>query len=235
MHLGNAQGDTLAGVDCDASLLAVLKLIETEADPFDLFLITGDIAHFGAESAYRRLKDYLTAIGVPIAMLPGNHDDAVALASVFGELPRRMVMGNWQCIFLDSNGKDENNGYLDDEELAFLEHALAKPMADHSMIALHHQPVDIGSRWIDTMQLENKQLFFDIVDKYANTRLVIWGHVHQAFDAWHRQVRLLSSPSTCTQFLPMSDIHLKDDLKAGYRWLDLKTDGTMETGIVRVV
>ena len=35
--------------------------------------------------------------------------------------------------------------------------------------------------------------------------LLSWGHVHQCFDDRRRGVRLLATPSTCAQFLPLSD------------------------------
>ena len=65
-------------------------------------------------------------------------------------------------------------------------------------------------------------------------RAVIWGHVHQTFDQLRKGVRLLSTPSTCVQFLPNSEEFAVDMIPPGYRWLELYPDGTFETDVVRL-
>ncbi len=231
-HLGNNQGDCLASVDCDASLIRVINALKNEC--CDGLLVTGDIAHYGAESAYRRLQSYLSDISVPVYMLAGNHDDMASMQSVFGDLEKELVLGDWQLILLDSNESQCDYGQLSADELSFLETTLQSNQARHSLIALHHPPVDIGSAWMDAMQLKNKQAFFDIIDRFDSPRTVIWGHIHQEFDQQRKAVRLLSSPSTCSQFLPRSAQHQLDRKGPGYRWLELNTDGSVDSGVIRV-
>lgn len=232
-HLGDNKGDELSSVDCDASLNEVMLLLKRET--FDAILITGDIAHNGAISAYQRLQNLLSSmINVPVYLLPGNHDDLSNMQAVFGHWQRETLLGDWQLILLDSNAVGQYYGYLADSELSFLENTLRHSSAQYSIIALHHPPVDIGSAWMDAMQVRNKQAFFDIIDRYDSPRIVIWGHIHQAFDQTRDGVRLVSSPSTCTQFLPETERHKKDSRGAGYRWLELGHNGEVETGIVRV-
>jgi Icc protein len=48
-------------------------------------------------------------------------------------------------------------------------------------------------------------------------------------------VRLLSVPSTCVQFKPLSDDFAIDDLSPGYRWFDLYPNGDIVTQVSRVV
>jgi Icc protein len=60
---------------------------------------------------------------------------------------------------------------------------------------------------------------------------MLWGHVHQASDHLRNGIRLMSTPSTCSQFRPNSDDFAVDERPPGYRWLELYPDGTIETEI----
>ena len=68
--------------------------------------------------------------------------------------------------------------------------------------------------------------------RHPGLRAILWGHVHQASDRVRQGVRLLSTPSTCAQFLPGSATFAMDTRPPGYRWLDLHDDGRIETRIV---
>ncbi len=47
-------------------------------------------------------------------------------------------------------------------------------------------------------------------------------------------VALMASPSTCVQFAPGSAGFKADDQPPGYRWLELRADGSIETAVSRV-
>jgi Icc protein len=84
------------------------------------------------------------------------------------------------------------------------------------------------------MAVDNASGFFSIVEKHPQVRGILWGHVHQEFDGMHRDIRLMSSPSTCIQFLPGSEDFAVDNATPGYRWLKLHPDGRIETGVERL-
>jgi Icc protein len=92
----------------------------------------------------------------------------------------------------------------------------------------------MGSRWLDTMAVDNADEFFSIIDRHPQVRGILWGHVHQEFDTMRSDVRLMASPSTCIQFLPGSGNFAVDAAAPGYRWLSLYPDGRIETGILRL-
>ncbi len=233
LHLGDNLGDQLSAVDCDQSLLQILERVQNEE--FDLLLITGDITNHGAVSAYQRLQEYLKDIAPkPIYLLPGNHDNWSNAEKVFQYLPKHIVLGDWQIILLDSNEGNHHYGQLSQQELQFLEQSLSVSQAKYSLIALHHHPVDIASPWMDAMRVKNNSEFFDIINRFSSPRAVVWGHIHQEFDKYHSGVRLLSSPSTCTQFMPMTEKHEKDTRLPGYRQIVLATDGSIETKVIRL-
>jgi Icc protein len=70
-----------------------------------------------------------------------------------------------------------------------------------------------------------------VLDAHAHVRLISWGHVHQCFDERRRGVRLLATPSTGAQFLPLSDHFAVDARPPAYRRLTLRVDGTVDTEV----
>ena len=92
----------------------------------------------------------------------------------------------------------------------------------------------MGSRWLDTVGLRNADEFLAVIDQHPQVRAIVWGHVHQASDRLRNGVRLISTPSTCAQFLPGAEQFSLDTRPPGYRWLDLYPDGTMQTSVVWV-
>ena len=238
-HLGHREGGTLLGLDTDFSLQQVIKLAQTEPRPAGLVLATGDIADNGSEDAYRRACRYLRGLAEDTFWLVGNHDRLENMQRVLGnrgQLVRVIHAGNWQIVLLDSHIPGETGGELGVEELAWLEHCLGESAARglHSLVCLHHQPMPMGSAWIDQQMVRDREQFFAVIDHYPQVRSVLWGHVHQNREQCRDGVRLLSAPSTCVQFAPDSDDFKVDDVSPGYRWLDLYSDGRIETGVRRV-
>lgn len=227
----------LLGLRTLETLRSVLAQIREEHPTPDLVLATGDLVHDASAAGYRRAAEELRTLGAPVFSLPGNHDVTAAMnahleahgVSCAGELR----LGGWQILMLDSVIPDEEGGRLAESELQRLEHAL-RDGEGHVLICLHHQPMKVGSAWIDTMALENGEEFFRLVDACPRVRGVLWGHIHQEFDQQRGDVRLLASPSTCVQFKPRVDDFQVDEAPPGYRHLSLLPDGRIETGVRRV-
>jgi Icc protein len=79
--------------------------------------------------------------------------------------------------------------------------------------------------------LRNDREFLEVIDRHPQVRVVLAGHVHQAFDQRHGRVRFLTSPSTCAQFTPRTTSCVMDLRPPGYRWLSLLPDGSIETEV----
>ncbi|MEM1111952.1 MAG: 3',5'-cyclic-AMP phosphodiesterase [Pseudomonadota bacterium] len=238
-HLGEAEGSCLLNMDTDHSLRAVLELLRSEQPALDLLLATGDLSDKGSPASYSRLAGYLSGLELPVFTLPGNHDDRAHLASICTDdlqLLPLVEVGPWQIVMLDSQVVGEVGGELGPEQLDILEAALARGDAQqlHTLVCLHHQPVPMGSGWIDQQQIADSEALFSLLDRYKAARGLLWGHVHQASDKWRGGLRLMSTPSTCVQFAPGSERFKVDDKCPGYRWLELYPDGRIDSGVSRV-
>lgn len=237
-HLFESIEGKLLGLNTEDSLIKVLELIQREQPDADLVLATGDLSQDGSEESYSRFHRHMdSTFDIPVYWLPGNHD-------IMGKMnlhkaaesmsPCVVEINGWHIILLDSTVEGEVPGYMEEGQLAFLDQSLQASQGKHVMVCLHHQPVPVGSQWLDEQLVGNAEQFISVLDRYDNIRSVIWGHVHQDFVGERNGVKLMSVPSTCVQFKPKSDDFGVDDTNPGYRWIDIYDDGRVETGVSRV-
>ena len=143
-----------------------------------------------------------------------------------------MTRGNWRIVPLDSRVAGKVGGFVDEDQLSQLRREIAS--ADHVLVLLHHHPLPTGSRWLDGLGLGNADEFVAMVEASDNVRGVIWGHVHQRFEARRGPALFASTPSTCAQFLPDSETFALDQRPPAYRTLTLSPNGDLETEVVWV-
>lgn len=239
-HLGAEPGEQLLGLDTDESLVDVLQHLTQMEEALDLVAVTGDIASGGCLPAYQRFLQIASRyLDSPMAWLPGNHDEAATMEQVLRQhtgnpLASVVEMGNWQVIMLDSSVPGEEYGDLSAEQLELLRDALSQRTNHHALVFLHHQPVPVGSAWIDQYIVRSADAFFDLIDSFPQVKGVCWGHVHQAFEAERKGIKLWATPSSCVQFKPGIDEFTVDRLMPGYRWFNLHPDGQINSGISRI-
>jgi 3',5'-cyclic-AMP phosphodiesterase len=231
-HLFGDETETLRGVATARSLERTLAAAAPAIAKADVVLVTGDLVQDDIEG-YRQFRRIMGSLGKPIWCIPGNHDDAAALRSALAQPPFRVGghddLGAWRVVMLDSSVPNEAGGTLSPASLRELDTALAGAEGRPALVCLHHHPVPLHSRWLDEVGLSNGAEFFTVIDRYPNVKAVAWGHVHQEFDGKRGLVRLLATPSTCTQFLPGSAEFAVDTLPPAYRELMLYADGRLDT------
>jgi len=238
-HLCRESGGSLLGMDTDHSLQAVISQARREQPRIDALLGTGDMSNHGYLEAYQRLRHYFAQLTPAQFWLPGNHDDRSKMEQVDSDgtlLSNDIRLGCWQLVMLDSQIPGQVGGRLGEEQLQLLREALDEAAREqlYSLVCLHHQPVAIGCRWLDEQMVADADALFAILAEYPGVRGVLWGHIHQQVDRDWEGRKLMASPSTCVQFAPGSDKFMADAAAPGYRWLELRADGAIETGVSRV-
>jgi Icc protein len=234
-HLFGSRGETLRGVDTLATLQRVLAHAAPAVQAADAVLVTGDLVH-DDPAGYGLFRQCFAGLGKPVWCLPGNHDIPDAMQRALLGQPfqycGQVDRSGWRIVLLNSFLEGSAAGRLPTLELQRLENALASA-ADHQvLVCVHHQPVPMRSRWLDTLGLENAADFLAIIDRYPQSvRGVLWGHVHQADDGERNGVRLMATPSTCAQFRPRSDDFAIDERPPAYRRIQLLAQGRIETEI----
>lgn len=237
-HLGAESSETLLGLNVETSFVDVLEHALVREETPDLILVTGDIAGDPCAEAYQRFAYHLEKAfpEVPYVCIPGNHDVPATMASVFPEhsIPKMVELGDWLILLLDSTIPNKEHGDLSAQELDFVQKTLMHNPDKRAIICMHHQPVAVGCEWIDQYKVASAAQFKALLSEFDNVELVLWGHVHQAFEAEVEGVRYMASPSTCIQFKPNSADFALDRLMPGYRWFELDNRGQLSTRIERI-
>ena len=236
-HLGDAPGDDLLGVDADESLASVVRLAKREQPAIDLVLGSGDLSNTGSAASYQRFLNAAQALPAPVLWLPGNHDDSATMrSSAFAQSLnlRRIELGSWQVIALDSSIPGRVEGQLGEAELTALEQCLAAHRQLHTLVVLHHHVLPVGCSWLDEQRVGDGEQLLSLLARFDHVRGLLSGHVHQEWDAMAGPIRVMTSPSTSIQFAPNSEDFGVDALGPGYRWLKLYPGGELETGVERI-
>ncbi len=238
-HLFKNEGTRLCGMDTTASLKAVVAAAtESLRWPPDAVIITGDITQDESDESYRRFLNVFEPLDVSVFCLPGNHDIPAKLVSILESdnvhTTRQVLTDAWQVLLLDSTVYKQNAGFLRQEELNFLDQCLSVHEELNTLVCLHHNVIDTGTSWVDTMTVKNAGEFFAVLDKHPNVKGVLTGHIHHELSQKHKTIPIYGSPSTCIQFKPKAPRFKLDTLLPGYRWLELKNNGLIKTGVERV-
>lgn len=234
-HLSEDRDRPYRGLNPDRSLTALLPALKRWQP--DLVLLTGDVSDDASADSYRRVSAALSSLDSPVLGLPGNHDEPGVMKSFFPlgpwQSPLLHVMKGWGLILLDSTAPGEIGGVLSQRHLDDLARGLQDCGAQHLLLALHHQPVPVGSPWIDRYALADPAGLWSVLDTEPRLRGVTWGHVHQDFVGQRDGVGLFGAPSTVANSVPAREKFTLDEEGPACRWLLLHCCGRIETGLLR--
>lgn len=232
-HLYGRASAKLRGVETDSTLRNVLEDALCAFPDYAAMLVTGDLVQ-DDQAGYLRFRSIFGALTKPVLCIPGNHDEPEAMRRTLAGPPFQLCgtysTGRWHFVMLDSYEAGRAGGRLAEPELERLDRALHGSPA-HTMVCLHHHPIEMGSRWLDSVGLANPDEFWRVIDAHSHVRAIAWGHVHQDFEGRRGSVRLFATPSTGAQFLPKSERFAVDSRPPAYRHFALHPDGSLESGV----
>ena len=216
------------GANTRAHFLTALAL--TQRLKPNLLLLTGDLAEDEQLATYQWLYKQLTASGLAWQWLPGNHDNP-SLMRQFSPSHFHQQTPHWQIVGLNSHLPNHTQGRLAPQELALLQQALNNPKP--LLLALHHPPVSVNSQWKDAIALENAAEFWAKLKHQPQARLVVFGHVHQAFASKNYHSHTLATPASSVQFTADSNTFAISQLALpALRLIRLKPAGRYSTRLI---
>lgn len=173
----------------------------------DFLLIPGDLTQHGEWANHQWLAARLQRLPFPVYVVPGNHDliarEATDQAIGLSDFPRlyqgfgygdgqtpyyhKEILPGVRLIGLNSNAFDEQGeqlrvGYLDPEQLAWLDDLLPRLQDDLVLVMLHHNVLEhlpgqaispLGQRYM----LHNHQALIRRLEA-ARVPLLFTGHLH---------------------------------------------------------
>jgi 3',5'-cyclic AMP phosphodiesterase CpdA len=209
-----AEGSTYFGVDTAKYLEAALAAVHA-LDPLPAYIVvTGDLVNFGTAEQYVRFAQLMKRARVPYFVVPGNHDNRDRLRE---KLPAESFGGSHggrvcyaiddfpiRLIGLDLNSPRPWPGAVADRaSLAWLDDTLSAAPGKATIVAVHQPPFRTGLHYLDLGGFVGKTQLRSVVDRHANVRAVISGHIHcTRSKRWNRALAS-SAPSTAPQVIPL--------------------------------
>ncbi len=189
----------------------------------DFVMFTGDMVDTPTPENYKDFFTLLSELNHPSLVAFGNHDSANCNPST-GECTQGLVISDaldfikrcnrnyifdttyyaftpktdYHIIVLDPVIRDEitSNGYLDDEQLAFLDYQLQNNQ-DKVIVIFQHHPV-VEPFKSDDHKIRNADKYLAILAKYKNPILICSGHYHSTKITREKNIIHLSTPSLVT-------------------------------------
>ena len=190
----------------------VAQIMQAHPVP-NVVLVTGDLVETGAPDEYRRLRDLLAPLTMPLYMIPGNHDDRAALCAGFLDhayLPRagepvRYAIEDFdvRLIALDTVIPGADGGTLDAAQLDWLDATLSAAPGRPTLVLMHHPPIKTGIRCMDEIALDAASSFRlgAIIERHRQVERIVCGHVHRGILARWRGTAVSVCPSAAFQYI----------------------------------
>ena len=203
-HVGADWGDG----DPVAMLAAAVDAVRALEPSPDAVLISGDLADHGADAEYEQVRELLAPLAAPLYVLPGNHDDRLALRRHFGlpgaggePVQYAADLGPLRLVVVDSTRPGEDPGELDAGRLAWLEVTLAAAPDTQTVVALHHPPFATGIPGFDEFGLPpaDRRALGKVIEAHPQVRRIVAGHLHLTMFAELAGRSVLAVPSTYVQ------------------------------------
>jgi len=238
-HLYADPAGMIKGIPTRDSFQAVFDAALKRHPEAQVMLLGGDLAQDEALATYQWLATLLQSHAFRYMVTPGNHCKLERLREglerrvcAHAGKERSLIEGEWHIIGLNTHVRGRVGGALSPEELGRLDQHLAQ--GGYALIAMHHHPFAIGSRWLDDIALRNAEDFWRIVRHYDHVKGIVVGHVHQQLDIEMHGIHCMATPSTCIQFRPNMPTFALDAQSPGYRWINLAENGELTTGVERI-
>ena len=171
---------------------AIRKLTTLRPQP-DVVVITGDMTDCGLPAEYALLRRLLSALPMPVFMVPGNHDRRDNLKQAFADWPTivadpdfvQFVVDDFplRLIGLDTVVEKKDGGALCPRRLAFLSAALDAAPDRPTVIFMHHPPFECGITNMNRIRLFDGRAELIALLKRHRQVLGLWcGHHHRPIE-----------------------------------------------------
>ncbi|MHB1431034.1 MAG: phosphodiesterase [Streptosporangiaceae bacterium] len=228
-------GATWAPFDPLARFMASVTAIRRLPDRPEAILVSGDIADHGSADEYAVVAAELGALGIPVHVAAGNHDDRAALREYFSlpgngaePIDYAVQVGPLKVLVLDSTVDGADRGDIEAGQLDWLETTLAAAPGRPTALLMHHPPARTGVPALDAIGLSvpARLELGRIVARHSQVRAILSGHFHRAIATRLGARAVLTAPSTYTQISvhpSVDELHAAADESSAFlvhRFLD---------------
>jgi 3',5'-cyclic AMP phosphodiesterase CpdA len=188
----------------------VVAALKRLPDRPDAVLVSGDLAEHATPKQYRLAAKVIGKLGVPIHVLPGNHDDRATMREVLGApgagdapLDYAVDLGPLRLVVVDSTLPGEDRGGFDPGQLERLDLELgawSKP----AIVAMHHPPLTTTMVDWDGVNLpaDERSALAAVIARHPQVKAIVGGHLHRVTTSTLAGRPVLAAPSTYLQARP---------------------------------
>ncbi|CAM8648132.1 Icc Predicted phosphohydrolases [Comamonadaceae bacterium] len=187
---------------------AVATVLRLPQQPHAVVL-TGDLTDFGRAAEYAHLRQLLAPLGMPLYLMPGNHDDRDQLRHSFPEhaylgtsgfVQYSVAIGALQLVALDTVVPGASHGCLCAKRLQWLHDTLEQHRHRPVVIAMHHPPFETLIGHMDDIGLlQGAPELEALVARYPNVERIICGHLHRSIQVRFGGTLAMTAPSPAHQ------------------------------------
>jgi 3',5'-cyclic-AMP phosphodiesterase len=188
-HLFATDDRRLQGYATNQLFSQAIEKIKSQTKKADFIFLTGDISEDHSAEAYEYAAARLNQLPAPVYWIAGNHDDAVAVQSIFRRYENlhaldHLVTPHWDFIAVNSCRAGTPSGYIEPDEMErfLVQLDVAKKNKKQVAVILHHHPVPIGTPLMDECMLQDNEEFLRVVKEHSEIKLVVCGHVHGDYE-----------------------------------------------------
>lgn len=183
--------------------------IRDQIGMIDAVLVSGDLSDDGSDESYVRFKEIMAPLGLPLYVIPGNHDAREPMRAAFlghgyfpetGKLNWHRRIGDIHLVGLDTLIEGEGGGTLDAETLSLLAGALTAAGQTPVLLALHHPPFASGIAFMDAIGLKNRAALREVLSDHEGEVRIVCGHIHSMMVATVGRHVAVSAPAPCSSF-----------------------------------
>lgn len=185
--------DLLYGANPRDRLEKAVASINAEHGDATHVIVTGDLTHWGDESAYTAFAQRIRQLQMPFTLMIGNHDSTPAFANAFPEARRdanghvqsTMQTGRELMLFLDTSLGDTHAGGYCAQRRDWLATQLDQSEGP-ILLFMHHPPFPVGIKGMDAIMLREADLFWNTLAPHKDRiRHLFFGHLHRTlFGNW---------------------------------------------------
>lgn len=196
------------GADARANLGSAVRTLAGIRPAPQLVVHLGDQVSMPSPTAYAEFTRITHDVPMPQIHVTGNHDDHAMLAQAL-PLPSdvepqgapggyyALVRGGVQLVVLNSSPGDEvSGGWIDAEQLDWLDQTLAARTREPTVVFVHHHCHPIGIDWLDAVALNNAAELMAALQRHDRVLRVFSGHVHRRTSATVGGASTETAPST---------------------------------------
>jgi 3',5'-cyclic-AMP phosphodiesterase len=223
IHAVVAADALVYGQTADENLRRVIDAARARRPRFDAVVITGDVADDASPEAYKRVYGLLRPLGKILRWVPGNHDVPARMAEVDRDALMPTTLGSWRLLTLDSRWPGRTAGRTTAEAIRKVDAELGESDGSPCAVLVHHPPRPPCDD--PDCQITEATMLVEVLERNADLRLVLSGHLHRGFTRVRGQICWSGAPSTYRQVDHPHHTHTAEPPAA--HLLELGDDGSV--------